>query len=264
MAKTQSMFLPTLLMLPFFRTHRIIPLVFPFRIQRIFFFPHLVQRWSGPMSVTVYLKSHIEKEQVTQLLAQTSLPRSITFSFYITKDPTEYPYNKLRNIALSKIVTSHFWVMDMDMWPCDGLYESLHQLDSKFLNDDHLAVIVPSFEYVEDLKSCEDFESCVQSFCFLFIFHPRIVPFIPHTLEDLRNCMAVEKCDEFRKKYFVHVSTSFVFHSELSHSGMVFASSQPTHVRSLLSKLQTGALCDGEALFFPPHIRRALCELWEG
>lgn len=258
------MLLPTLLMLRFFRIHRMAVVVFSFRIQRIFFFPHLVQRWGGPMSVAVYLKSNVEKEQVTQLLAQSSLPRSITLSFYVTKDPTEYPYNKLRNIALSKIVTSHFWVMDMDMWPCDGLYESLHHLDSRFLNDDHLAVIVPSFEYVEDLKSCEDFESCVQSFGLFFLFHHRIVPFIPHTLADLRNCMAVEKCDEFRKKYFVHVSIRFEFHSELSHSGMVFASSQSTHVRSLFSKLQTGALRDGEALCFPAQVRRAIRELWEG
>lgn len=167
------MFPPTLLMLRFFRIHRMAVVVFSFRIQRIFFFPHLVQRWGGPMSVAVYLKSNVEKEQVTQLLAQSSLPRSITLSFYVTKDPTEYPYNKLRNIALSKIVTSHFWVMDMDMWPCDGLYESLHHLDSRFLNDDHLAVIVPSFEYVEDLKSCEDFESCVQSFGLFFYFSPQ-------------------------------------------------------------------------------------------
>lgn len=122
------------------------------------------------MSIAVYLKSHVEKEQVEQLLAQFSLPQSITLSFYITKDPTEYPYNKLRNIALSKITTSHFWVMDMDMWPCDGLYESLHQLDSRFLNDDRLAVIVPSFEYVEDLKSCDDFEGCVQSLIFVSLF----------------------------------------------------------------------------------------------
>lgn len=216
------------------------------------------------MSVAVYLKSNIEKEQVTKLLAQYSLPNSITFSFYVTKDPTEYPYNKLRNIALSKIVTSHFWVMDMDMWPGDGLYESLHQLDSRFLNDDHLAVIVPSFEYQEDLKSCEDFEICVQSFAFSLLFYFRIIPFIPRTLSDLRNCMAMEKCDEFRKKYFVHVSIESFFESELSHSRVVLASSEPTYVRSLFSELQARALCNGEAFCVSAQVRRAIRELWEG
>ena len=113
------------------------------------------------MPIAVYLKSQQEVEQLQLLLQKYSLPESISLSQYVTDNPTEYPYNRLRNIALSKVVTSHFWVMDMDMWPCDHLYESLHALDSRFLADDRLAVIVPSFEYQEDMRECNDFEMCV-------------------------------------------------------------------------------------------------------
>lgn len=32
-----------------------------------------------------------------------------------------YPINKLRNIAIRYVTTSHFWVADMDMWPASEL-----------------------------------------------------------------------------------------------------------------------------------------------
>lgn len=36
-----------------------------------------------------------------------------------------YPINRLRNIAISNILTTHFIVFDMDMWPSgSSFYES--------------------------------------------------------------------------------------------------------------------------------------------
>ena len=34
-----------------------------------------------------------------------------------------YPLNRLRNIAIENIVTSHFVVFDMDMWPASEFDE---------------------------------------------------------------------------------------------------------------------------------------------
>ena len=45
------------------------------------------------------------------------LPKRFTVITYISQQETPYPINKLRNIAISFVHTSHFWVADMDMWP---------------------------------------------------------------------------------------------------------------------------------------------------
>ena len=77
---------------------------------------------------------------------------------------SEYPINKLRNLAMKQITTSHLWVMDMDMWPSTNLYSTLLSLDSRFLKDDYLAVIVPVFEYKKNMKNCTDFEGCIKEY----------------------------------------------------------------------------------------------------
>lgn len=131
-------------------------------MERLFFIPHIVNRWKGPISMTVYLKSKEEVSILDSLINNHFFPKSVHISRYITPTPLEYPYNRLRNIALRSITTSHFWVMDMDMWPSDNLYSTLLHLDSRFLNDEYLAIIVPSFEYESDMSNCSDFEKCVE------------------------------------------------------------------------------------------------------
>ena len=83
----------------------------------------------------------------------------------------------------------------------------------------------------------------------------RIIPFIPHTYNDLTNCMAIAKCDEFRKNYFVHVSLLIYYYLELFVVRVVHIASKSTHVRSLLPELQARALCDGEAIEFFAKVR---------
>ena len=116
--------------------------------------------------MTIYMKSYEEQELVEQYKRNSFFPKSTHIIPYLSKVPTEYPYNKLRNLALKEVTTSHFWVMDMDMWPSSNLYTTLLSLDSRFLNDDKLAVIVPSFEYKENMNQCTDFEECVKKFFF--------------------------------------------------------------------------------------------------
>ena len=52
------------------------------------------------------------------------------------------------------------------MWPSDNAYKTLLSLDYRYLNDDYLAVIVPSFQYMENMRECKGFKKCVNSFLF--------------------------------------------------------------------------------------------------
>ena len=62
-----------------------------------------------------------EVEEAIKLIRKLDLPNRVRIILYIpraSRDPKGvFPVNKLRNIAIVNCVTSHFLVMDMDMWP---------------------------------------------------------------------------------------------------------------------------------------------------
>lgn len=67
-----------------------------------------------------------EVPAAVKLLRQLHLPDRVRVILYIprrSRDPKGvYPVNKLRNIAIVNTVTTHFLVMDMDMWPARGRF----------------------------------------------------------------------------------------------------------------------------------------------
>ena len=123
-----------------------------------------MKRWKGPISIAMFIKSEKEEKELDGFIRRNYLSRSLVFSKYLSFYSDDYPYNKLRNMARDKISTSHFWVMDMDMWPSSNLYDTLLSLDRRYLEDENLAVIVPSFEYKKEDKNCQDFEICVSKY----------------------------------------------------------------------------------------------------
>ena len=131
------------------------------RIQRLFYIPYLLNRWKGPFSLAVLIRSKKEEEYLDHYLSQNTLSTNLVVSRFVSDKG--YPYNALRNIAIQRVATSHFWVMDMDMWPSSNLYRTLLSLDVRHLKDDYLAVIVPAFEYKRIWKG-GSFEQCIKSY----------------------------------------------------------------------------------------------------
>lgn len=99
-----------------------------------------------------------------------------------------YPLNRLRNIAIQNIRTTHFIVFDMDMWPASGyfslymivenLYDTLLNLPPEYLRSDFVVTIIPAFslpEYVIKSPKCKNLKSCITllSFCFSVIIVER-------------------------------------------------------------------------------------------
>ena len=232
------------------------------RIQRLFYIPHLLNRWKGPLSLAVLIRSKKEEEYLDHYLSQNTLSTKLVVSRLVSDKG--YPYNALRNIAIQRVTTSHFWVMDMDMWPSSNLYRTLLSLDVRHLKDDYLAVIVPAFEYKRTWKG-GSFEQCVKSYSWFSIAICRVIPRLPQTIPELRSCLAAKNCREFRKRDFVHVS-SLLFHSciELSHFRVVYFKDGSTLLRVLLQELQARALRDGETVTASSRVWRAFRELREG
>lgn len=71
-------------------------------------------------SIAVLTHAKQVKDTV-ELIKSLRLPPRVRIILYIpqknSKELNDYPVNKLRNIAIVNIVTTHFLVMDMDMWP---------------------------------------------------------------------------------------------------------------------------------------------------
>ena len=52
-----------------------------------------------------------------QVVKSLEIPKRLNIIAYFSNTAEPYPINKLRNIALDHVQTSHFWLADMDMWP---------------------------------------------------------------------------------------------------------------------------------------------------
>ena len=92
---------------------------------------------------------------------------------FLKTNETVYPYNKMRNIAINNIKTTHFFVCDMDFWPSGmkyifsimllvDLYNRILELPEYILSDDWLAIIVPGFQYQNKIANCSPFQECIE------------------------------------------------------------------------------------------------------
>ena len=112
----------------------------------------------------MYILSDDDEKQLNTLFNAIDFGNRVFFTLFRAQNTTEYPYNKLRNLSIKKVKTSHYWVMDMDIWPATNLYHTLLNLDNRYLNDEYLAIIIPAFEYQKDMNNCDDFEKCVKRY----------------------------------------------------------------------------------------------------
>lgn len=104
--------------------------IFISRIERLFFFKYLIERWHGyfsnvphllfiarPISVAVYVLNNTEETTEFEKNKLT-LPTQSTFRYSVFYSNTDvYSYNQLRNIAIKSSITSHIYISDMDFWP---------------------------------------------------------------------------------------------------------------------------------------------------
>ena len=152
--------------------------------QRIPFITPLSQRWPGQMTFVLYA-SNSELKNVTTQLINNSYPDRIQILIMAHRRKTSFPINFLRNLGIAITTTSHFIVMDMDMWPAPNLYNELTSLGSEYTKPNS-AVIVPAIFLNPHLvkKQCTTLEECAQVSVQLF----------PTTKEELRECIASHTC----------------------------------------------------------------------
>lgn len=134
-------------------------------MNRVVFFPYLLARWSGyehiislisrDLSIAVFVTAK-EETMLRRIVENGNYESRLRITPLMAQNNKEYPINKLRNLAIRNVRTSHFWLTDMDMWPSGTcphfklivarLREALMALPRDQLQRTDLAVIVPAFE----------------------------------------------------------------------------------------------------------------------
>ena len=166
----------------------------------------------------MYIVIGVEQNEISHINEYMSVLNEypqIGYQFFETNN-TYYPINKLRNIAIKNINTTHFFVCDMDFWPSCikylcfpiivGLYNQILELHHYILNDDWLAIIVPGFQYKRNLPLCHSFQECVEMYKqHTLEYNNRIIPTVPENKKDLKKCIIDNYCTTFANKTLYHV-----------------------------------------------------------
>ena len=171
-------------------------------VQRLFYLPYVIQKWEGfrqftcvnsrPISIALFVHKS-ELNQTEQYIQEAHFPVRVRLILYIvdvTSKPdcvivrnstyggcfprTVYPINRLRNLAIADVTTSHFVLFDMDVWPsCHSTVPSSHVADTYsillrlpkcYYTNPYNVMIIPAFSLspaVQQTHKCKSFSECV-------------------------------------------------------------------------------------------------------
>ena len=119
-------------------------------------------------------------------LATTHFSDRITIITYRLRNNGFFPINKLRNLGIRHIRTTHYMVLDIDLmvssmyyFLCfnviENLYSELMNLPSSVINGKNHAVILPVFFYLLKplVAVCHDMDVCISMYV-IYIFFQQI------------------------------------------------------------------------------------------
>lgn len=183
--------------------------------ERIWMIEHLCDRWAGPLAISVHVRGSPHKvmavhQRADRLAAcgSTSGEPRLTLEVLRGKKEEAYPINKLRNLAISRVTTTHMLLVDIDLWPSAELYAVLlNALNADApvdpaedgpaftLREAKLAIIAPAFE--------------LSASAFEHLQAEALAPKVPRTFSALKDCHAKGNCFIFKKSTNTHRSTDY-------------------------------------------------------
>ena len=146
-----------------FNTDLDITLVTQLSIDRVWLLEGLCSRWGGRVAAAIFVRSQEDLDVVSMLqeLLVGMFPVRIVAVSHIEKSDdlpekadetadslSNYPINSMRNVAIEYSDTSHYLLLDVDMWPSlelrDKLLEAL-TVTCPECSSRRSAVVVPAF-----------------------------------------------------------------------------------------------------------------------
>ena len=172
-----------------------VSLVYQGTLDRVWILEETCKRWTDPIVVVIYIEGDDLGEDPWKKVFdwERVCPQSKVIPYYSGRElfPWEYPVNKLRNIGLNALETSHFIVVDIDFVPSSELKETVHS-NFQFLLGSRDAMVIPAFErYGENCDNTDGCKDRVQ----------KDPSFVPYTFEDLTRCIFQdENCSVFQSQ----------------------------------------------------------------
>ena len=171
-------------------------LVIQSSLERLWILEETCRRWKSPIVVAVHLPHGAEANDRLIVAAKSKCPQLTVIPHHASHDATEwaYPVNRLRNMALDAVQTSHILVADIDFVPSMDLDETIR---TTIIEQEPLigtlrreAMIVPAFEKLPP-EPCSEKNDCS-------VYLKSNSSFIPRTLQDLQKCIDEKNCSVFQ------------------------------------------------------------------
>jgi len=123
-------------------------LVAQLSMDRLHMVVPLLARWSGPVSLALYLTDPEAQQFVDFYESSPSLTARCNVGYHVVyKEGGYYPINFLRNLALDNVQTDFVFLSDIDFLPSEHMVDSLATSTHNLLtNHPKRALVVPAFE----------------------------------------------------------------------------------------------------------------------
>ena len=165
-------------------------------LSRLWILNETCTRWKDPIVVVVFIPNG--QEMTNEHLSSLSCPNLQIITYMANPEESEvqnYPVNRLRNVGLDAVTTSHVMVMDVDFVPSMDLAGTIrkalqvrheHHPDQ----EDRQALVVPAFERLPP-RPCETDSDCAT-------FLQADSSFIPKSFDSLQTCIRGKDCIVFQ------------------------------------------------------------------
>ena len=157
--------------------------------SRLQYLSECASRWRSPISAAVLLPPDSDLESV---LDGRSFESHVHLLPMVSDaSNASYPINVLRNLAIRSVRTTHFVVLDVDLWPSASLIEAITAAPPSLLRSKFAALVIPAFQL--DLKPPpEQSEDAAAAGYFEASFER-----IPQNTAEMRECVSSHQCSTF-------------------------------------------------------------------
>ncbi len=158
--------------------------------DRIWMLPYHCKRWGdNPMSVVIFTDDDaavVKDKLVSEGCSEEQLTVQTVSKTRYDPQGTDYPVNVLRNLAFSKVKTTHLVYADVDFWPSESLHSILNiqSVKERMASDAKLATVVPVFQMN---RRCRAYKDCRDD----------NIPFMPKRKDELIQLIKKREASTF-------------------------------------------------------------------
>ncbi len=114
--------------------------------SRLHVLAECARRWRHPIVASILLPVGYGIEDAVGDLTFGSHVNLLPFDPPDDLANASYPINRLRNAAIRAVRTSHYLVLDVDLWPSELLHAAAMSLPASLLSRKYAALVVPAFQ----------------------------------------------------------------------------------------------------------------------